>query len=518
MVVGTSSHVGKSIVAAAFCRILQEDGYHVAPFKAQNMSLNSAVTPSGREIGRAQAVQAEACRILPNEHMNPVLLKPSGHMESQIVLQGRPLGIQSARDFFFNDKDLLWNAVVESYDYLAQRYDVIVIEGAGSPVEMNLKDRDIGNMKTALMANAEVILVADIDRGGVFASVVGTLQLLSPEERRLVKGIVINKFRGEAELFAEGRRWLEEYTGIPVIGVLPYLQNLDIDEEDSVGLAGDRYQLRPTDSGGLRIAIISLPHISNFTDFDPLFLEPDVEPYFCQTPAEVSGADAIVIPGTKSTVYDLLWLHEEGWTDAISSALSGGARVLGICGGYQMLGKYVYDPKHYESEITECPGLGLLDAQTTIQADKATVLVEGVFQGLFAGIQVEGYEIHMGITEFHSLQRPLAITRPKYTAAAKADAPVMERSVGQVEGRPEGHVTADGLVIGTYLHGVLHNDEFRTAWLNEIRRAKGLPLREVQVYIDSVREQALNRLATTVREHIDMDQIYHLLCREEKQG
>ncbi len=498
MVVGTASNVGKSIVATALCRILTQDGYKVAPFKSQNMSLNSAVTPSGREIGRAQAVQAEACGILPSEHMNPVLLKPTGDMKSQVVLQGRPVGTRSAKDYFYDKKNELWQAVEESYQYLAERYEVVVIEGAGSPVEMNLKTRDIANMKTARMADACVILVADIDRGGVFASVVGTLQLLPPEERALVKGIVINKFRGETSLFEEGRTWLESYTGTPVLGVLPYIQNLGVDEEDSVSLSSERYRSSPQRESNIAAAVVPLPHIANFTDIDPLFLEPDVHAYFCTRPDDLADADVVVLPGTKSTLLDLDWLHKNGWSEAVLRAVERGARLLGICGGFQMLGTRVVDPMHVESELYSGIGLGVFDATTAIQSDKYTKLVQGKFAGAFEGIPVEGYEIHMGTTQFHRQQTPLAFTRPVYDSGDVAS-PV-----------EEGCVSADGKVIGTYLHGVLHNDTFRVAWLNALRREKGLPL---QAAHDSRahRAEAFDRLATTVRTHLDMDRLYDIL-------
>ncbi|WDL97570.1 cobyric acid synthase [Alicyclobacillus sp. ALC3] len=498
MVVGTASNVGKSIVATALCRILTQDGYRVAPFKAQNMSLNSAVTPSGREIGRAQAVQAEACGILPSEHMNPVLLKPTGDMKSQVVLQGRPVGTRSAKDYFYDEKNELWQAVTESYRYLAERYEVVVIEGAGSPVEMNLKARDIANMKTACMADACVILVADIDRGGVFASVVGTLQLLAPKERALVKGIVVNKFRGDPSLFEAGRTWLESYTGTPVLGVLPYLQNLGIDEEDSVSLSSERYHGKPRIEGSIAAAVVRLPHIANFTDIDPLFLEPDVHAYFCDQPDDLADADVVVLPGTKSTLLDLDWLHKNGWSEAVLRAVERGSCLLGICGGFQMLGTRVVDPLHLESELDSGAGLGVFDATTTIQADKYTKLVQGNFAGAFEGIPVEGYEIHMGTTQFHSQQTPLAFTRPVYDSGNVAS-PV-----------EEGCVSADGKVIGTYLHGVLHNDAFRVAWLNVLRREKGLPLQTAQ---DSRARQAetFDRLATTVRTHLRMDQLYNVV-------
>ncbi|MCL6454015.1 MAG: cobyric acid synthase [Alicyclobacillus sp.] len=505
MVVGTSSHVGKSIVATALCRILSEDGHRVAPFKAQNMSLNSAVTPSGREIGRAQAVQAEACGILPNEHMNPVLLKPTGHLQSQIVLQGRPVGTRSAQSYFFDEKEELWRAVVESYQFLAERYDVIVMEGAGSPVEINLKRRDIANMKAAQMADASVLLVADIDRGGVFASIVGTLALLDPDERRRVKGIIVNKFRGDARLFDDGRRWLESYTGLPVLGVLPYIDHLGIDEEDSVGLTADRYRRAGATSASLSVGILRLPHIANFTDFDPLFLEPDVHAYFCSEPGDLARADAIVLPGTKSTLADLDWLRRTGWRAEIQACVARGAYVLGICGGYQMLGVEVRDPGRQESDLAVVPGLGLMDAVTTIQADKTTVLVQGTFLGRFAGIPLEGYEIHMGVTEFFGTQNPLARTRRAGDGAATVDGTDRDAEV------LEGHVARDGQILGTYLHGLLHNDAFRAAWLNEIRRQKGLPPQPPQANMQSLRARELDRLARTVRAHLDVDSIYQML-------
>ncbi|MCF8564900.1 cobyric acid synthase [Alicyclobacillus tolerans] len=541
MVVGTASHVGKSVLTTALCRILSQDGLRVAPFKAQNMSLNSAVTPSGREIGRAQAAQAEACGILPNEHMNPVLLKPTGHLQSQVVLQGRPVGTRSARDYFFDEKNEIWNAVVESFNYLDERCDVVVLEGAGSPVEMNLKSRDIANMRCAEMADAHVILAADIDRGGVFASIVGTIQLLAPHERERVKGIVINKFRGDPSLFAEGRQWLEDYLEIPVLGVVPHIQDLGIDEEDSVSLSSERYQVKKPDgvqtpeafakSGGspVRIGIVQLPHISNFTDFDPLFLEPGVQAYFCTKPEDLSEADAIVIPGTKSTVQDLAWLHERGFVTAIQQGASCKTALIGICGGYQMLGKAVLDPHHCESDLESCAGLGVMDAVTTIQLDKTTVLVKGTLTGVYGGIEVEGYEIHMGATDF-SLdphRQPFAHTRraevlasvdtgmPAYDAvvadAENADAVNPYVGIQASDPSPEGFVSEDGRVIGTYLHGILHNDEFRSAWLNRLRRKKGLPVQRTVLHLDELRTEAYDRLADVVREHLDMERIYEML-------
>lgn len=521
MFVGTSSNVGKSILATALCRILAQDGYRVAPFKAQNMSLNSAVTPSGREIGRAQAVQAEAAGILANEHMNPVLLKPTAG-RTQVIVQGRVWDTVSAKEYFLAGKNKLWPYVVESYQFLSSRWDVVVLEGAGSPVEMNLKSRDIANMRAAELANASVFLVTDIDRGGIFAAIVGTLQLLTPAERNLVKGIVVNKFRGDKELFVEGVRMLESYTGLPVVGVIPHLGDLGIDEEDSVGLDNPRYRLpqgagghlgghvvedrlaegpavevsERAGQGGIRVAILQLPHLANFTDLDPLFLEPGVVPYFVTEPAQLAGADGIILPGTKSTMSDLEWLFTQGWQKEIQRLVANRKHVLGICGGYQMLGHAVQDPHHQESQWDERTGLDLFPTLTEILPEKRTVLSEGVLQGPFSGLEVKGYEIHMGETTFIGTDVPLpfAVLRGEEAAQSRAD----------------GAISKNGRVIGTYLHGILHNDAFRTAWLNEIRRDKGQSPQPVRVLAAQVRTQAYDRLATAVRSHLNMDLFYQL--------
>jgi adenosylcobyric acid synthase len=503
MFVGTSSDAGKSILCTAMCRILHQDGYLVAPFKSQNMSLNSAATPSGREIGRAQAVQAEACGILPNEHMNPVLLKPTSLQSSQVIVQGRVYDTRSAREYFLDSKEDIWKLVVESYQFLSLRHDIMVIEGAGSPVEMNLKPRDIVNMRVAMMADASVILVADIERGGVFASVVGTLELLPPEERARVKGIVINKFRGDKTLFDDGKRWLEDYTGIPVIGVLPYISNLNIDEEDSLGMDSQRYTLRKdedkSETGTLRIAIVQLPQISNFTDFDPLFLEPGVHAYFCQDPEQLAGAHAVILPGTKSTISDLAWLKKNGFVDALAKMQHENVSLFGICGGYQMLGKKIYDPYHYESSISECDGIGIFDSTTTLHGEKRTVLVKGELENDFSGMDVEGYEIHMGVTNHHGKQRPFAR--------------VCEW--GSTDFVQEGHISSDGRYIGTYLHGILHNNQFRLLWLNQIRASFGIPEVTESISIEDIRAKAYDRLADITREHLDIAGLYNMLGLHE---
>ncbi|MBX6353034.1 MAG: cobyric acid synthase [Thermoflavifilum sp.] len=515
MLVGTASNVGKSVLCTAFCRILYQDGLRVAPFKAQNMALNSAATPSGREIGRAQAVQAEACGLLPNEHMNPVLLKPTGAMQTQVVLQGRVWDTVPASAYFRDGKNVLWRAVVESYEYLRDRYDLLVIEGAGSPVEMNLKPRDIANMRTAELADAVVLLVADIDRGGVFASVVGTLQLLEPHERARVAGVIVNKFRGDPTLFSDGVDLLQSYTGVPVLGIIPYLPDVGIDEEDSVGLEGERYAARSLGPEALRIGIVRLPHIANFTDVDPLFLEPDVAPAFLERPpesvdAEGSGEmDALILPGTKSTMGDLGWLWETGWAHWIQRAAARGLPILGICGGYQMLGQSVVDPNLHEADVTARRGLGLGPHRTTIGADKQTVPVEGELLGPFVGLAVSGYEIHMGRTEVPTGVPRLA--RVRTLAAAGVGPSAREALRPEGPWREDGIVLSEGRVVGTYLHGILHNDAFRAAWLNALRRRRGLHERPPAVQVREARRAALDRLADHVRAHVDMKRIYQLL-------
>lgn len=512
MLMGTASNVGKSILCTAFCRIFTQDSYRTAPFKAQNMSLNSAATPTGKEIGRAQAVQAEACGIPPHEFMNPVLLKPSGRMNSQVVLRGQVHRQMSAADYFNEEKGELWEAVRQSYQELDKQADIVVIEGAGSPVEMNLKPRDLANMRTAEMADAAVLLTADIDRGGVFASVVGTLQLLSEQERKRVKGILINKFRGDLSFFHEGIELLEHLSGIPVVGVIPFMEDLSIDEEDAESLNNDRsgrYRRKKRPVSGqygepneLRIGIVRFPYLSNYTDIDPLFGENGVDAFFCDHPSEVAELDAIVLPGTKNTMEDTAWLMDSEWGERIKRAAEDGKHVLGICGGYQMMGSIIMDPLHIESEREEQAGLGLWDAVTTLQDRKRTVPVTGKL--LPYGMRkrsgsVTGYEIHMGETRIrHGNSGPFLEIQNKQGS------------------RAEGCVSSDGRRIGTYIHGILHNDSFRRAWLNEMRMARGWSeLMEVAPY-HKKRQEAYNQLAHHVRSHVDMQAVYAMLREAEE--
>ncbi len=523
MLVGTASHVGKSVLCTALCRILAQDGWSVAPFKAQNMSLNSAVTPDGKEIGRAQAVQAEAAGVLATADMNPVLLKPTGPGRTQVVVQGVVCNTVSAREYFMDDKAGLWSAVVQSYERLSSACAAVVIEGAGSPVELNLKQRDIANMRVADLADAHVLLVADIDRGGVFASVAGTLQLLQPAERARVVGIIVNRFQGDLSLFAEGARMLSDLVGIPVLGVIPYIEDLAIDEEDSLGLGAARYRRQrgqqravsdsaTSDGSGPRhnatVAIVRFPHIANFTDVDPLFAERGLDVHFTVDPDEVRAADAIVLPGTKNTMDDLAWLWQSGLAAAVREACARQAHCLGICGGYQMLGTRVCDPDHVEAMSSEQCGLGLLPCETTLQTSKRTTLVEATLVGAYAGIAVRGYEIHMGLT----CARPGAAGMHFASTGRGGDQPGAD-----VRGVSDGQQTADGRIVGTYLHGILHENSFRSAWLARVqsrahkREGAAVRARCTRLTQEQQREAEYDRLAAVVRMHLDVTAIESLL-------
>ena len=492
MFCGTGSDVGKSVLAAGFCRILKRRGISVAPFKSQNMANNSAVTPEGGEIGRAQGVQAEACGILPHTDMNPILLKPNSDTGSQVVVEGRVvrnMGVKEYNAF----KPEAFVKVRESFQRLKGRYSFIVIEGAGSIAEINLRAHDIANLKVAAMAAAPVILVADIDRGGVFAQIVGTLELLTPEEKALVKGVIINKFRGDASLLTSGIKLVEERTGVPVLGVLPWLKH-SLPEEDSVAL--QRRSNPPTVNeadGKLRIGVLRLSKISNYTDFNALEAEPDVALYYLDSPDQLRSVDLLILPGTKSTISDLALLGTTGMLEAIR-AFEGA--VVGICGGYQILGKTVLDPDGVESGIKEAQGAGLLDVVTTMLQEKqthqvtATLLPAG--QELCpGGNSVTGYEIHMGDTLLGPDARPFGRLETRSGAAVAVD---------------DGAVSPDGRVFGTYLHGIFDNAGFRTSFLNRLRREKGLPEQaEVAPAADS-----FDVLADHMEKHLDMMRVFEI--------
>ncbi|MCY9540827.1 cobyric acid synthase [Paenibacillus alvei] len=503
MLQGTASDVGKSVVTTALCRILKQDGYKVAPFKSQNMALNSYVTPDGKEIGRAQGVQAEACGVMATTDMNPVLLKPMKEMSAQVVVHGKPYQNLSARDYRTGFLPEAKRIVVEAVNRLRSEYDIVVMEGAGSPAEINLKQNDIVNMNMAGWADAPVILVADIDRGGVFASIVGTLELLEPHERERVRGFIINKFRGDVTLLQPGLDWLEERTGKPVLGVLPYANDLDIEAEDSVALEQWKGKIEPDND--LDIAVIALPHISNFTDIDPLVAEPDVRVRYVRKPEELGAPDAIVIPGTKSTMTDLKWLRGTGLAESIQAfASTSKIAVVGICGGYQMLGHSLSDPAGAEAEAgSVMDGLGLLPLATEFAADKRTERVSGtVCASQLEGTPlykhpVEGYEIHMG--------------RSTFMAQVSADMGAEPLFLLEGDRGTDGCVTASGQVLGTYLHGVFHNDEFRRGWLNRLRQVKGMEHLPTALNYNVKREEAFDRLADLVRSSLNMDALYQIL-------
>lgn len=511
MIQGTASDVGKSVIVTALCRIFAQDGQRPAPFKSQNMALNSYVTPDGREIGRAQGIQAEACGIAATTDMNPVLIKPTGDMHSQIVVHGRPyqhLSASSYREEFLPQAKPL---VMEALGRLRVKHGIVVMEGAGSPAEINLKQRDIVNMNLAEWADAPVILVGDIDRGGVFAFLVGTLELLEPQERARVKGFIINKFRGDLSLLQPGLDWLERRTGIPVLGVLPFLKDLEIEAEDSVVL--DTYATGSDKAAGkeLDLAVIRYPRISNFTDFDPLFAEPDVSIRYVSKPSELGRPDAVILPGTKDTIGDLEFLRSQGLEEAICRLLEAGAsfQLIGICGGYQMLGEQLHDPEAVESgEPRSAMGLGLLPLSTTFLPGKKTVRVQGrTIEGQPVPLSpsdrqlpVEGYEIHAGST------RRLRDISPLFTLQAD----VTEPGAAAADPHLEGAARADGRVFGTYLHGVFHNDAWRRAWLDGLRAAKGLEPLGVTFASSSRKEEAFDRLADQVRSHLRMDLVYDI--------
>lgn len=506
MVLGTGSHVGKSILTAALGRILSDDGYRVAPFKAQNMSLNSAATPDGREIGRAQALQAEACRIPACAEMNPVLIKPSSDIGSQIVVLGKVWGQVTAADYHLHRVEELFPTVIASYQKLASEYEVLVIEGAGSPAEINLREHDIVNMRMAQAAHAACLLVGDIDRGGVFASLLGTLQLLEPEERALIRGYAINKFRGDVTLLEPGIRMMGPRLGIPCAGVVHFIHDLGLDEEDGVAIEDRQTAARvwkeaDCNSGSgrpLRIAVIALPHLSNFTDFDPLSAEPSVSLAYVERREELQYADLAILPGSKQTMDDLEWLRLRGFDHAILEMHKRGRILMGICGGFQMLGTRIDDPRGIERGgiPSAGEGLGLLPIRTVLNATKTTRQVRGVcrstlFGEHFAGHEFQGYEIHVGETLYDDSATPFAeITREGLDFAA-----------------PDGAISSDGRVIGTYVHGFFDNDSLRHCFVDEARRACGLAASSTHAFVAREREARLDRLANHVRHSLDLDLI-----------
>ncbi len=493
MIQGTTSSAGKSVMVTALCRIFKQDGYRVAPFKAQNMALNSYVTASGGEIGRAQVVQAEAAGIAPTVDMNPVLLKPTTDTGCQVIVMGKVARTISARDYYQYTPDLL-KTVAEALERLRSAYDIVVIEGAGSPAEINLKDREIANMRVAKMAASPVLLVGDIDRGGVYASLVGTMELLDEDERALVKGFIINKFRGDVTLIKSANDFLEKRTGKPVLGVVPFFRDIRIAQEDSVYL-DERQDAR---RGDLDIAVIRLPHISNYDDFDP-FEDAGCAVRFITRSSELGSPHLIILPGTKSTVADLAHLRHLGLADEILRKAKNGTPVVGICGGYQMLGQKILDPHQAESSETETAGLSLLDVTTEFSREKSTRQVRArviAEAGLLAGTkgqEVAGYEIHMGQTR----------------CGEKTCAFQIIATPGSPADYTDGVLNPGGTVIGTYLHGLFHNDNFRRTFITNLRRYWGLP--ENAESNATEKDKEYDKLAALVRRSIDIPQIYHIM-------
>ncbi len=479
---GTSSNAGKSVLTAAFCRILLQDGYRVAPFKAQNMSLNSHVTRDGGEMGRAQVVQAQACRLDPDIRMNPVLLKPSSDTGSQVILMGKPIGNKDVTGYI-DYKTRAFEAVKQAYNSLSAESDAMVIEGAGSPGEVNLKSHDIVNMTMAEYARSPVLLVGDIDRGGVFAAFIGTMEVLSRRERAMVAGFVVNRFRGDPTLLGDAFEYVRRHTGVPTLGLVPYIHDLGLPEEDSVSFKARGNIGREKGNDQVEIAVIDLPHISNFTDVDPFYLEPDVFLRVVRNPGELGRPDAIILPGSKNVPGDLSFLQKTGLAESIRAMKEEGAFIIGICAGMQMLGKAVEDPHGLESNIESGLGLNLLRIRTVLQEEKTLTVTTA--RHAASGLELRGYEIHHGESVGEDL-------RP---AVVREDGVVM------------GYESVDGRVFGTYLHGLFDADPFRRWFIDRLRISRGLsPLTEVQAVFDI--EPALDRVADIVREGMDVAAIY----------
>ncbi len=483
---GTSSNAGKSILTTALCRILLQDGYRVAPFKSQNMSLNSFVTRQGGEMGRAQVVQAQACRLEPDVRMNPILLKPNKDTGAQVIILGQPVGNMDV-DQYIEYKPQAFQKAREAYDALAEEYEVIVLEGAGSPAEVNLKHHDIVNMKMAEYANAPVLLVGDIDRGGVFASFLGTWEILSPWERKLLAGFVINRFRGEESLLDPAIQFIRHCTDQPVWGVVPHIRDLGLPEEDSVSFKDGLFDANTSKEEGIEIAVIDLPHISNFTDFDSFRVEPDVRLRIVRSAGDLNHPDALILPGSKNTLGDLLFLRKCGLDRKIAElAEEGRTEIIGVCGGFQILGQEIADPQRIESDGQTLSGLGLLPIKTIMAREKTLTRVTA--DHLTSGLELFGYEIHHGLTEGNGLS------------------PIIRRADGETIGLE----SSDHLIWGTYLHGLFDADPFRRWFIDRLRERSGLPMKG-RILSRYDLEPAFDRLAEIVRSSLKINDLYRLL-------
>lgn len=501
MLLGTGSNVGKSIIAAGLCRIFYQDGYSVSPFKSQNMALNSYITKDGKEMGRAQVVQAEAANIEPESFMNPILLKPTTDRKSQVIVNGKVYKNMDAREYFAY-KHNLKKDIMTAYNHIRENFDICVLEGAGSPAEINLKEDDIVNTGMAEMADSPVLLVADIDRGGVFAAIYGTVMLLEENERKRIKGVIINKFRGDKSLLTSGIEMIEKLTDIPVLGVVPFVP-LGIEEEDSLGI--DKYNEKK--EGKIRISVIKLKHISNFTDIDALSHYNDVSLKYVTKSSELGNEDIIIIPGSKNTVEDMKDLIEKNIGREIVRIAKKGTPVFGICGGFQMLGQKIMDPEKIESDLKEISGLGLLDIETVMKSDKTTTQykntvkdVSGILTGT-EGMEIKGYEIHQGYSY------PVNEKNEENNNSEN----ILKNDTGCLFGDENLKGTVKDNVAGTYIHGIFDNSEFTSHFLNEARKLKGLDRIDENFSYSDYKNREYDKLAEVLRENLDIKKIYEIM-------
>ncbi len=488
-ILGTGSDVGKSIVVAALCRIFHDLGYSVAPFKAQNMSNNSSVTEEGGEMGRAQVVQAQAANLRPHTDMNPVLLKPSSNVGSQVILQGKPIYNVKAKDYYRNTNELFQKSQ-ESLERLRQQHELVVIEGAGSCGEVNLRKKDFVNFKTAHAANAPVILVADIDRGGVFAQIVGTLAVIPEKDRQRVRGVIINRFRGDASLFEDGISWLEQETSLPVLGLIPHYTHIKIDPEDSVLLDSLVDPVAGPEAGRINIAVLRLPHISNYTDFQPLENDPKVNLHYLLQTRNLDGYHLVLLPGSKNVRSDLRWLRKTGWDNLLLDYHRKGGEIGGICGGYQILGRSIDDPEGVEDHPGKDEALGLLELETVMASEKVLSRSTGIWKA--TGARIEGYEIHMGLTKHPEALDPVIDLQSRNGIEANDS---------------DGAISADGKVWGTYFHGLFNNMQFRTELLSRWLPDYQISSRENEPDINQFRNRQYDLLADHFRKYLDLERL-----------